>query len=199
MGDAQGTVSTAETSGWARIVTNIGAPWVLNAVVPVVFGAVRGDLWWSLFVSVMAGILPILMIVAMMARRSVGDVHVTNRDERTAVLGGIIALAVAALVIELVAAAPTWIVAMTVAGVATIGLIGAITVIARWKISVHTAVAGAWIVLGVGFISPWALLAVPLAVLIGWSRLVLRDHTLNQALAGFALGAGVSWLALLLA
>lgn len=199
MGDAQSTITAPAPSGWARIVTNVGAPWVLNAVVPVIFGAARGDVWWTLFVSLMAGVLPILMIVAMMARRRVGDVHVTNRGERTAVLAGIIALAVAALVIELVASAPAWIIAMTAAGVATIGLIGVITVVGRWKISVHTAVAGAWIVLGAGFITPWALLAAPLAVLIGWSRLVLRDHTLSQALAGVALGAGVSALAVLLA
>lgn len=199
MGNAQGTLADRAAPKWARIVTNVGAPWVLNAVVPVIFGVARGDLWWALFVSLMSGVLPILMIVAMMARRRVADVHVTNRAERTAVLAGIIVLAVAALVIELVAAAPSWVIAMTAAGVATIGLIGAITVAGRWKISVHTAVAGAWIVLGAGLITPWVLLAAPLAVLIAWSRLILRDHTRSQALAGAALGAGVSWLAILFA
>lgn len=199
MAEAQGTLDAPAPPRWARTVTDVGAPWVLNAVVPLLFAAALGDLWWGLFVSAVSGIIPILMICAMMLRRRVGDVHVTDRAGRTAVIGGIIGIAGAGLAIEVLAHAPSWVVVVTAAGVATIVLIGVVTVLGRWKVSVHTAVAGGWIVLAAGLVSPWALCAAPLAAVIGWSRVVLGDHTRAQVLAGTALGAIVTGVALLFA
>ncbi|MFD6114087.1 phosphatase PAP2 family protein [Streptomyces yangpuensis] len=39
---------------------------------------------------------------------------------------------------------------------------------------------------------PWVLLAWPVVAVVGWSRVVLRDHTLAQVLAGSASGAVVA-------
>ena len=180
------------TARWAKAITDAGAPWVLNAVVPVAVGAALGAPWWGAFVSLVAGVLPIAMIVAMMVRRRVGDVHVTDRSERTGVIAGIVFFVMAGLVVELAASAPAWVVAVTAAGLVTILVVGAVTVLGRWKVSVHTAVAGGWVVLAAGLVSPWVLAAAPLVAVIGWSRVVLRDHTAAQVLVGAALGAALS-------
>lgn len=184
---------------WAKAVTDVGAPWVLNAVVPIVFGFALGAPWWGAFVSAVAGVLPICMIVAMMLRRRVGDVHVRDRSERTVVIVGIVGLVAAGLAVETAIGAPAWAVAVTAAGLATIVVVGVVTVVGRWKVSVHTAVAGGWVVLAAGLVTPWALLTAPLVALIGWSRIVLRDHTGAQVLAGTGLGAALSAGAVLLA
>lgn len=183
------------TARWAKTVTDVGAPWVLNAVVPVVIGAALGAPWWGASVSLVAGVLPICMIAAMMVRRRVGNVHVTDRSERTGVIAGIVAFVLMGLAAELLADAPAWTVAVTGAGLATILVVGAVTVLGRWKVSVHTAVAGGWVVLAAALVTPWALAASPLVGVIGWSRVMLRDHTFAQVVAGAALGATISAIA----
>ncbi|WP_182358695.1 phosphatase PAP2 family protein [Tomitella gaofuii] len=185
----------ARPARWAKAVTDVGAPWVLNAVLPVWFGVVLGAPWWGVFVAVTAGVLPICMIVAMMVRRRVADVHVTDRSERTAVLGGIIALVLAGVVIEALASAPAWALVVGTAGLATILAVGAVTVAGRWKVSVHTAVAGGWVVLAAALVTPWALLAAPSVAVIGWSRVALGDHTKLQVIAGAVLGAVICGVA----
>ncbi len=195
MGTTEDTVQGVDvpartgTARWAKAITDTGAPWVLNAVVPVLIGAALGAPWWGAFVSLVAGVLPIVMIVALMVRRRVGDVHVTDRSERTGVIAGIVAFVLVGLVVELAASAPAWSVAVTAAGLVTILVVGAVTVLGRWKVSVHTAVAAGWVVLAAMLVTPWALVTAPLVAVIGWSRVVLRDHTTAQVLVGTGLGA----------
>ncbi|GHI02689.1 phosphatase PAP2 family protein [Streptomyces cellostaticus] len=58
--------------------------------------------------------------------------------------------------------------------------------------SVHSAVAsGALAILGSVF-GPWMLVLTPLVVLIGWSRIRLRCHTVGQVTVGVLIGAAVS-------
>lgn len=80
--------------------------------------------------------------------------------------------------------------ALVVAMLATLLAILAVTT--RWKISVHTAVSGGAVALLALTYGPWPLVGGVLVVLVGWSRVRLRDHTLAQALAGAALGAAVA-------
>lgn len=199
MGSVTDTDAEVTHQRWPRWVSDVGAPWVLNAVVPVLFGMALGNLWWGLFVSCVAGVLPILMIVAMMVRRRVGDVHVTNRGERTGVIAGIVAFVLLGLVIELLANAPQWSVVVTAAGLVTIVAVGVVTVLGRWKISVHSAVACAWVVLAVAMVSPWSLLALPVPVVIGSARVALGDHTRPQVLVGGLAGAAIAGAAALFA
>lgn len=176
----------------ARLLTNVGAPWLLNAVGPLGLSAALGSVWWGLWVSLIAGLLPLGLIGVLLVRRQVSDVHVRNRGDRSAVIAGIIAVVVLGLVAELVGQAPRWTVAVTAAGLVTIMGVGAVTVGARYKVSVHTAVGAGWVVLAAMLVSPWALAALPLVAPVGWSRVVLRDHTVGQTLWGAVMGAALS-------
>ncbi len=91
------------------------------------------------------------------------------------------------LVVMLAADAPRDLTATVVAMLASLVPILVITV--WWKISVHTAVAsGATDCMAVA-LSPWWLLLYPLVAAIGWSRVVLRDHTTAQTVVGTVVGA----------
>ncbi len=61
-----------------------------------------------------------------------------------------------------------------------------------WKLSVHNAVATFVAVAVVGSFGWmwWPLLLLPIAV--GWSRVVLKDHTIGQVIAGVPAGAVVA-------
>lgn len=183
----------------ARALTDLAAPWVLNVAVPIALGFAVGAPGWGLFVASATGIVPILLILGLMRLRKVSDVHITDRSERTAVVAAIVALAIGALTIELALSAPASIVGMTAAAAVTIVLVGVVTVFGKWKISVHAAVAAGYVVIWALLVSPWALLALPAVAVVGWSRVVLRDHTLAQVTAGGLLGAGCSAAAVLLA
>lgn len=176
----------------ARAVTEAGAPWVLNVVVPLVLGGAVGAPWWGLFAAAISGVVPICFIAQGVLRQRIGDHHVTERRERHGVLAFILSLLVAGLVVELVAGAPRQVVGLTAAGLATLGAIAVVTVAARWKISVHTAVSAGSALILAAALSPWWLLTLAATPAIGWSRVRLGDHTLAQVCAGAALGAAVA-------
>lgn len=118
------------------------------------------------------------------------DRHVGQRERRLHLIPVIMASVGIAVTTMLLLDAPAQMTVLVVAMLATLGAILPIT--ALWKISVHTSVsAGAIAILAVG-INPWWALAFPLVVLIGWSRVALRDHTLGQVVAGAVLGALVA-------
>jgi membrane-associated phospholipid phosphatase len=91
--------------------------------------------------------------------------------------------------------APRDIIALTVSMFAALAAITAITF--RWKISVHAAVSAGSTAMLVLIYGPVALAVLPLVALVGWSRVVLRDHTVAQVIVGATLGVVVGLLAFL--
>ena len=74
-----------------------------------------------------------------------------------------------------------------------------------WKISTHTAaiggVTGALIAFSILFMfNPiwWLCLVILLAGMVGTSRIILRQHSLSQVIAGFFVGLLVSFFCILL-
>ncbi len=73
-----------------------------------------------------------------------------------------------------------------------------------WKISTHTAaiggVAGALVAFSIIFMfNPisWLCFVIILAGMVGSSRIILRQHTLSQVIAGFWMGAVSSYFVIL--
>jgi hypothetical protein len=61
-----------------------------------------------------------------------------------------------------------------------------------WKISIHTScIAGSVVSLAL-LVHPLAVLLAPLLVAAGWARVVQRDHTVMQVLAGSVAGATIA-------
>lgn len=142
---------------------------------------------WGLMAAGFCGVVPILWIKWGQRRGYWGDRHVRRRQDRLIVIPGILVSVAACITLMVTLGAPREMTALIVAMLATLFAILAITT--AWKISVHTAVsAGALVMLALAY-GPWVLAAAPLVALVGWSRVVLRDHTPAQVLAGAALGA----------
>ncbi|UTM38091.1 hypothetical protein MX572_04685 [Rhodococcus pyridinivorans] len=179
----------AATDVVARALTEVGAPWVINIVGSVVFGIGVGAPGWGVFVAMIAGVIPMGLILTGMRRARIGDHHVTRIDERHALIVAILGVVVAGLVIQIIARAPIETIAFTSAGVAALGVAGIITSLAHWKVSVHTGVGtGVSAVLALA-LSPWWLLGLVITAAVGWSRVHLGDHTRGQVVVGAVAGA----------
>lgn len=162
--------------------------WIIAVTVLMGWHADRlAGVGWGLMAAGFCGVVPILWIKWGQRRGYWGDRHVRRRQDRLIVIPGILVSVAACITLMVTLGAPREMTALIVAMLATLFAILAITT--AWKISVHTAVsAGALVMLALAY-GPWVLTAAPLVALVGWSRVVLRDHTPAQVLAGAALGA----------
>ncbi len=142
-------------------------------------------------------ILPFAFLVGQVRRGRVTDIHVRRREQRLPII--LIFLAAWLFLIALLATlgAPHELIALIGAGMATLVVIGAITL--RWKISLHVGVAAGVLTVFTLLFSLGMLALVPLLPLIGWARIELRDHTFFQVFAGALVGSVVSGGAFMIA
>ncbi|MFB9961511.1 hypothetical protein [Sinosporangium siamense] len=105
----------------------------------------------------------------------------------------LVVLVVAALVLLSALGAPRVMVACVAVMLATLAVIGPVTLV--WKISFHTAVAAGSVVTvaNVAATVPVLLVGAVLVGLIGWSRVSVGDHTAAQVVAGTAAGGVAAW------
>ncbi|MFC8381850.1 phosphatase PAP2 family protein [Nocardia sp. NPDC057272] len=183
----------------ARVITELGAPWVINIVTGTIAGFAVGAPGWGLFVAAITGGIPMVIILAGVRRGIASDHHVTDIDGRRWVIPAILGIVGVGLIVEIVQGAPRALIAWTVAGLVVLFGIGIVTVIGKWKVSVHTAVSAGTTVLLALIASPWFLAALPLTVVNGWSRVWLGDHTRGQVVVGSIVGAALAAGAYLLA
>jgi len=109
------------------------------------------------------------------------------------VLAFITASVATGLVVMVVFGAPRLLTGYLAFMLGSVAVLAAITFV--WKISIHCAVAsGSVVVLALTY-GPLVLPLYVLVALLGWSRVVLKDHTVAQVVAGSVLGAGAAALA----
>lgn len=145
-------------------------------------------LWWGMIVAVFSSLLPMALIVRGARRGRWDGHHVRNREGRLvpmllALTSTLLGLAV------LLLGGPRDLVALDVAMLTTLLVCTVIT--QWWKISLHSAVAGGATATMVLLYGPLALVLVPLVALIMWSRVIVRDHTVAQTIAGALVGPAV--------
>ncbi|GDY30153.1 MAB_1171c family putative transporter [Gandjariella thermophila] len=178
----------------ARVITEVLAPWVIVLVLPLAVAwrathSPGGMIAWGLLVSVTSSILPMGVIVWGARTGRWDGHHVRNRDGRLVPFLALIVSSTVGLALLFVLGAPWLLTALDISMLTSLFVTGAIT--ARWKISMHAAVAaGAVVVLAVTY-TPimWAL--APLVAAISWSRVRVRDHTTAQVVVGAIVGAAV--------
>ncbi|WP_069165743.1 phosphatase PAP2 family protein [Nocardia altamirensis] len=193
------TETTTAQARAARVITELGAPWMINILTSVIAGAALDALAWGVFVATISGVIPMLVILTGVQRGVASDHHVTEIRERHWVIPAILAIVCVGLVVEIVRDAPRELIAWTVSALVVLIGIGIVTVLGKWKVSVHTAVGAGTTVLLAMIASPWFLLALPLTAVIGWSRVWLGDHTRGQVIVGALLGAVLAAVTYLLA
>ncbi|WP_240777571.1 hypothetical protein [Nonomuraea basaltis] len=182
--------------------TDLFAPMWIVISLPLVVGAVSSG-WagfsWGVLAAALCGGIPAVVIFGGVRRGWFGDWHIGERSQRPKLVAVIVTLVVLALTMLVVLGAPMVMVACVAIMLATLAVVGPITL--AWKISFHTAVAAGSVVM-LAWVLPWPLLALAvggvLVALIGWARTEIRDHTPAQVLAGAAAGAVATWATLVI-
>ncbi|MFJ5925448.1 hypothetical protein ACIQF6_22850 [Kitasatospora sp. NPDC092948] len=185
----------AETSWATRITNGVEPKNVIIAVLPLI-GVVRygwTGLAWAAFAALFAAVIPTWFIARGVRRGNIEDRHVGQRRRRLVVIPFIMASVLVSLLTMIFLDAPADMTAMVLAMFASLVPIMVITV--WWKVSVHTAVLSGAIVCTAIALGPWWLLLLPGVALVGWSRVVLRDHTPAQTAVGTLVGAVAAGLA----
>lgn len=190
-----GTVEPSSEPGAAtaaaRLISEVLAPWVIVLVLPVgvAWEATHSpaeSLLWALVVGMTSSVLPMLVIVWGARSGRWDGHHVRNREGRFVPFLALIVLTLAGLALLVLGDAPWPMVALDLSMILSLLVTGAIT--AKWKISLHAAVAAGAVAIATTYVPVlWVLFA--LVVGIGWSRVKVGDHTPSQVVAGAALGA----------
>jgi hypothetical protein len=175
----------------ARALTNAINPFVIFTTLfalPAFLeaGAYRGVLYLAVELTAASAVAGYVLF---MRRRSrVGDFWISTRVERLTPAVFLLAAFVALLAALVLLDAPQNLTLLTLSmGLASAAVAG-ITLL--WKASAHCTVAGHAAAAGPLLLGPLGfafLLVLPLVI---WSRVTLKAHTLSQALAGAAVGAG---------
>jgi hypothetical protein len=185
--------------GWAKLVTDVLSPAHFVIALPPVIGwhatsPGASGLVWGLFCAGLAGGVPYGFVIHAFLRRGLSDIHIRTRQDRYIPILVALAAMGSCVAVLILGSAPRVLIALLVSLLSTILVGGVITI--RWQISGHAAAAAGSVGICALCFGPWVLALSPLVVLICAARLVLRDHTLGQLVAGVALGGVLSPLVL---
>ncbi|MGW2447869.1 phosphatase PAP2 family protein [Streptomyces sp. NPDC001675] len=178
----------------ARFITETLAPAnLVIATLPVIgwhsTSTVAG-LGWGVLAALFCGGIPIAVIVLGVKHGHWTDKHVRVREERAVPLMATMASVLIGTSLLLALGAPREVFALVIAML--VGLVITMAVTMWWKVSIHTAVAGGVVVILLLAYGPPVAPLVPGVAAVGWSRVVLRDHTIAQTVVGGLLGGLVA-------
>jgi membrane-associated phospholipid phosphatase len=184
----------------ARWLTEVFQPPVVVAVQllisPVVEPGFPGTLGYGALAALFVCVLPLFLLLGLVRLGKVTDHHVSNRKQRAPVLLMALASVAAGLLVLGSVGAPRSVVVMMLAIVAGILVIAAVSPF--WKISGHAAAISSSAVIAVLMLGPAWLPLLLLIPAVGWSRVVLRAHTVAEVVGGALFGgvvmAGIWWL-----
>ena len=194
--------------GGAVRTKNLTARWLTEAFQPPVVVSIQllisslaepgfpGTVGYGALAALFVCVLPLFLLLILVRQGKVTDHHVSDRKQRAPVL--LMALGCIALGLLVLSAvgAPQSVIAMVLAVVGGVAVLAAVSPF--WKMSGHAAAISCSAVVAVLMLgAAWA----PLLLLIpavGWSRVVLRAHSVAQVVAGSLFGglvmAGIWWL-----
>ena len=180
-----GTVAPRQTAAdvAARLLTSIFAPAHLVIGLLLIVGAAshssagRG-LAWGLLAALLTGVAPYAWVLLGVRRGQFTSRHIPERPQRLLPLAVAAGWATASIGVMAIFGAPRQLIALLFAMLAGLAVTTAITT--RWKISLHTAVAGGTATILIVVFGPAMLATMIFVVGIGWSRVHARDHTIAQ-------------------
>lgn len=184
----------------ARVLTEVFQPPIVVTALLLISPAIEpgfpGTMGFGLLGALFVCILPLAYVLVLIKLGRVTDHHVSDRRQRPALLLLALISVLAGLVVLQVIKGPVSVSLMIIALIGGIAVLAVVS--AFWKMSGHaSAIAAAAVIVVLMFGPAWLpLLVIVLAV--GWSRVVLRAHTLAQVVAGSLFGgtviAGLWWL-----
>ncbi|UKA54285.1 phosphatase PAP2 family protein [Arthrobacter sp. FW305-BF8] len=178
----------------ARVITEALQPPITVALLLLLSPALEpgfpGTVWFGAVAVLFVCVLPLAAVVLLVRLGKVTDHHVSNREQRAPVLAMTVVSLLAGLAVLLAINAPYSVIVVVLAIVGGVVVLAVISLF--WKISGHAGAIALTTVIAVLILgAPW----LPLLLLIpavGWSRVVLRAHTVAQVVAGALVGGGVT-------
>ncbi|GAA1080198.1 hypothetical protein [Nocardiopsis composta] len=153
-------------------------------------GAALPALGWGALAAVFGAAVPMAAILYGVRAGAWTDRHVRRREQRRLPLAVCLGSTAAGTLLMWAAGAPRALVVLVACMAASLVVTWAITERAQWKVSVHSLVAfGAATALSALYGPAAAAAAWPAALLVGWSRVHLGDHTPGQVAVGGLIGA----------
>ncbi|MEV6302221.1 phosphoesterase PA-phosphatase [Actinoplanes sp. NPDC051861] len=185
---------TTLTDRLARLLTEVLSPAVLVATVLISVAWHAADspltaLVWGVIAAAAASFLPIAYILHGVRRGAWTDRHVGVRSQRTLPLLVCLGSTASGTLALYAAGAPRDLLALIACMAAALVVATPITLLLRWKISIHGLVAAGTAVTFTVVLGWWLVFTWALAAAVGWSRVRLGDHTAAQVLAGAVVGA----------
>lgn len=174
-------------SRFAAVTSDITSPWIWTIGSLVGVGAATASLWWGFAAVLCFGVIPALLLLLLLRRGYVSDWRVTLRHERAAAIGAVAVPLLCGLGAFVHWNAPPVILSASIAGVILLIVQSAVTLVLKWKISIHSSVGALCSTFIVTALHPGMMpstLLVIWATLGGWSRCRLRAHTVGQVVAG---------------
>jgi membrane-associated phospholipid phosphatase len=194
MGEDRGIVSIRVKNRVARAITEALQPPISVALLLLLSPAMEpgfpGTVWFGAVAVLFVCVLPLAAVVVLVRMGKVTDRHVSDRRQRFPVLAMSVVSLLAGLGVLLAINAPYSVIVVVLAIVGGVVVLAVISLF--WKISGHAGAIALTTVITVLILgAPW----IPLLLLIpavGWSRVVLRAHTVAQVVAGALVGGGVT-------
>jgi membrane-associated phospholipid phosphatase len=177
----------------ARWITELLQPPVVVSVQllisPLTQAGFPGTMAYGALAALFVCVIPLFLLLVLVRLGRVTDHHVSDRKQRAPVLLMALASIVAGLLVLYAAGAPQSVVAMVLAVVAGVVVLAGVSPF--WKISGHAAAISSSAVIAVLMLGAQWLPLLLLIPAVGWSRVVLRAHTLAQVVAGSLFGGVV--------
>ncbi|MGH3245025.1 MAG: phosphatase PAP2 family protein [Trebonia sp.] len=145
---------------------------------------------WGAVAALFAGVIPMVFISRGVRRGQWDDRYVGAKRPRLIVLAFIIASVAVGLGLLAGLGAPGQLSGYVGCMLASVAVLAAITT--AWKISIHCAVAAGSVTILTLLFGPVLAPAYLLVALTAWSRVVVKDHTAAQVIAGSVLGAAAA-------
>ena len=147
-------------------------------------------LGWGAVAALFAAVIPTLFINRGVRRGQWADRYVGARRPRLVVLSFILASVATGFALLAALGAPGQLTGYFGCMLGSVAVLAATTSV--WKISIHCAVAAGSVTILALLFGFWVTPAYLLVALTGWSRVVLKDHTTAQVVAGSVLGAAAA-------
>jgi len=180
----------------ARLFSNIVSPPVIFAVLGLALSLqalpLTEALIWAAINGFVLSLLPILFVLWLLRTGRIGELHMSNTDERhlpyfVAVVCGVLMYGIVAIF-----DGPQMLQCLALFDILALSALGIINT--RWLISFHaTAISAAWAIIGLVFGWTASLLVLPFVIAVIVVRLYLKRHSPAQIIAGLVLGVFSVW------
>jgi len=180
----------------ARLFSNIVSPPVIFAVLGLALSfqalPLTEALIWAAINGFVLSLLPILFVLWLLRTGRIGELHMSNTDERhlpyfVAVVCGVLMYGIVAIF-----DGPQMLQCLALFDILALSALGIINT--RWLISFHaTAISAAWAIIGLVFGWTASLLVLPFVIAVIVVRLYLKRHSPAQIIAGLVLGVFSVW------